>query len=235
MSAWGKSWGLAFGVAWGLVATPVPVQEQATYYGGDHKSVHEKYEAIRKAQDLKRLERPQAETFDQIIDKQLAKEAEQAERKRLIAETKATEKAKAKALSEERARAKAQERQLAADLKQSLAAEAKEAARLDRDAKAAAKIAAKAAAQLAQDQLGQAVAAQQEAFKQERIAKARQVAADKAQALADAKAREVARLAAVPKPPSIELPTGAAAQSKRDQAADEEQIMALMALMMLEG
>ena len=49
MSAWGKSWGLAFGVAWGLVATPVPVPEQTAYYGGDHRSVHEKYEAIRKA------------------------------------------------------------------------------------------------------------------------------------------------------------------------------------------
>ncbi len=232
-SAWGKSWGLAFGAAFGLVAS-IPA-EAPTYYGsGQSRHKHESYEVIAKSRPA--VEAPKTDFVAKAIEAQLAKEAAQAERQRALDEAKklAREAAQAKKLAREIA--KAEEKRLKAEEAARIAAEKAEAKRLVLEAERR----DKEEARLATIKLGQAVAVSQAAFQKiERLkAKelARQQAEERAQALkaAQQRARDEAKALAA-KALTIESPLSEDAKAKRDQALkEEEQIMTMMAMMLLE-
>jgi hypothetical protein len=226
-SAWGKSWGLAFGISFGLVATPVQ-DVQANYYGsGRHLDDQKVTQKVEKPSD--------AEQLKKILDAFVGKEAEQAEKKRLADEAirQAVEKKKAVAL--EKSIAKEEERKRKAEEREQIAKEKRESARLVAEAKRQ----AKEDARLAAIELGNDVAKSQQAFKQAQADKAEADKKAKALALAEArrKAREIERedrARKLAEMPPIELPIGEIAQGKRDKVAEEDQIMALMAMMLLE-
>jgi type I site-specific restriction-modification system R (restriction) subunit len=227
-SAWGKSWGLAFGAAFGLLAT-APVQDaQANYYGSGSR--HDDKQIVQK------VEKPNNEAqLKKILDNFVKQEGEQAEKKRLADEARRQAVEKKKAIVLEKAIAKEQERQRKAEEAARIAQEKREAARLVAEAKRQAKEDARQVA----IKLGQDIRQEQQRFKQ---AERERIKAEKqAQAIALAEARrkahedEQAKLAAkLANMPPIESPIGEIAQSKRDKVAEEDQIMALMAMMLLE-